>query len=131
MFLTFEVAASPRKGLPSNQLRISQKLGAKQVLRTQSQNKVPRACVHTCFYMECDVTLIVYVEPSRTQWRESLYLAEALLREKWAVFDLEGGVRLPHSDERDPFRALRFLVPSSLEGRWGIADRKAGSLADA
>ena len=47
------------------------------------------------------------------------------------VSDLEGSVRLPHSDERDPFRALRFLVPSRLEGRWGVVDRKAGGLADA
>ena len=45
MFLTFEADASPRKGLPSNQLRISQKLGAKQVLRTQSQNEVQRVPV--------------------------------------------------------------------------------------
>ena len=71
-FLTFEAAASPRKGLPPNQLRISQKLGAKQVLRTQSQNEVPRACIHTHFYMECDITLIVYVRMSRAQWWESL-----------------------------------------------------------
>ena len=47
------------------------------------------------------------------------------------VFDLEGSVRLPHSDERDPFRALQLLVPSRLEGRWGVVDRKAGGLADA
>ena len=33
-FLTFEAAASPRKGLPSDQLRVSQKLGAKQEPRT-------------------------------------------------------------------------------------------------
>ena len=72
MFLTFEAAASPRKGLPPNQLQISQKLGAKQVLRTQSQNEVPQACIHTCFYMECDVMLIVYIGTSRAQWRERL-----------------------------------------------------------
>ena len=72
MFLTFEVAASPRKGLPSNQLRISQKLGAKQVLRTQSQNEVPRARVRTRFYMECDVMPIIYIRMSQAQWWESL-----------------------------------------------------------
>ena len=33
--------------------------------------------------------------------------------------------------ERYPFRALRLLVPSRLEGMWGIVDRKAGGLADA
>ena len=33
--------------------------------------------------------------------------------------------------ERYPFRALRFLVPSRLEGMWGIVDGKAGGLADA
>ena len=33
--------------------------------------------------------------------------------------------------ERYPFRALRLLVPSRLEGMWGVVDRKAGSLADA
>ena len=71
-FLTFEVAASPRKGLPPNQLKVSQKLGAKQVLRTQSQNEVPRACTCTCFYMECDITLIVYIRMSWAQWWESL-----------------------------------------------------------
>ena len=45
--------------------------------------------------------------------------------------DLEGGVQLPHSGERDPFRALRFLIPSRLEGKWGTVDWKAGGLADA
>ena len=33
--------------------------------------------------------------------------------------------------ERYPFRALRLLIPSRLEGMWGIVDRKAGGLADA
>ena len=33
--------------------------------------------------------------------------------------------------ERYPFRALRFLVPSRLEGKWGVVDGKAGGLADA
>ena len=47
------------------------------------------------------------------------------------MFDLEGSVRLPHSDEQDPFRALWFLVPSRLEGMWGIVDGKADGLADA
>ena len=45
--------------------------------------------------------------------------------------DLEGGVRLPHFNEQDPFRALQFLIPSRLEGMWGVVDGKAGSLADA
>ena len=125
------MAASPGKGLPPNQLRLSQKLGAKQVLRTQSQNEVPRACLRTCFYMECDIMLIVYVRMSQAQWRESLSLAEALPRENRAVSNLEGGVRLPHSNEQDPFRALRFLIPSRLEGMWGVVDGKAGGLADA
>ena len=58
-------------------------------------------------------------------------MADALLHENRAVFNLEGGVRLPHSDEQDPFRALWFLVPSRLEGMWGVVDRKAGGLADA
>ena len=58
-------------------------------------------------------------------------MAEALPRENRAVSDLEGGVRLPHSDEQDPFRALRFLIPSRLEGMWGVVDGKAGGLADA
>ena len=58
-------------------------------------------------------------------------MAEALLHENRAVSDLEDGVRLPHSDEQDPFRAFRFLVPSRLEGMWGVVDGKAGGLADA
>ena len=58
-------------------------------------------------------------------------MAEALPRNNRAVFDLEGGVRLPHSDKRDPFRALQFLVPSRLEGMWDTVDGKAGGLADA
>ena len=53
-------------------INYSPKLGAKQVLRTQSQNEVPRAVRRTHFYMECDVTLIVYVGTSWAQWRESL-----------------------------------------------------------
>ena len=48
-----------------------------------------------------------------------------------AEFNLEGSVQLPHSDERDPFRALRFLIPSRLEGMWGVVDGKAGGLANA
>ena len=48
------------------------KLGAKQVLRTKSQNEVPRAGRRTRFYMECDVMLIVYVKMLWAQWRESL-----------------------------------------------------------
>ena len=32
--------------------------------------------------------------------------------------------------KRYPFRALRLLIPSRLEGMWGIVGRKAGSLAD-
>ena len=48
-----------------------------------------------------------------------------------AVSNLVGGVRLPHSNEQDPFRALRFLIPSRLEGMWGAVDWKAGGLADA
>ena len=28
-------------------------------------------------------------------------------------------------------RALRLHIPSRLEGKWGVVDRKAGSLADA
>ena len=66
--------------------------------------------------------LIVYVGTSQAQWRESLRLAEALPHENRAVSDLEGGVRLPHSDEQDLFRALQFLIPSRLEGMWGIVD---------
>ena len=58
-------------------------------------------------------------------------MAEALPRDNGAVSDLEGGVRLLHSDKRDPFRALRSLIPSRLEGMWGIVDGKAGGLADA
>ena len=58
-------------------------------------------------------------------------MAEALPCDNRAEFNLEGGVQLPHSDERDPFRALRFLIPSRLEGMWGVVDGKAGGLADA
>ena len=42
------------------------------MLRTQSQNKVPRAVRHTRFYMECDVMLIVSVRTLWAQWQESL-----------------------------------------------------------
>ena len=51
------------------------------MLRTQSQNEVlsattchqvPRADGRTHFYMECDVTLIVYVGMSQAQWWKSL-----------------------------------------------------------
>ena len=65
-FLTFEVAASPREGLLPNQLQ--PKTRSQEVLRTQSENEVPRADGCTHFYMECDVTLIVYVRMSQTQW---------------------------------------------------------------
>ena len=58
-------------------------------------------------------------------------MAEALPYENRAVSDLEGGVRLLHSNEQDPFRALQFLIPSRLEGKWGAVDWKAGGLADA
>ena len=58
-------------------------------------------------------------------------MAEALPHENRDVSDLEGSVQLLHSDEQDPFRALRFLIPSRLEGKWGAVDWKAGSLADA
>ena len=53
------------------------------------------------------------------------------LCENRAVSDLEGGVRLPHSSEQDLFRALWFLIPSRLEGKWGAVDWKAGGLANA
>ena len=33
---------------------------------------------HTHFYMECDITLIIYVRTLWAQWRKSLWLAEAL-----------------------------------------------------
>ena len=62
------------------------------MLRTQSQNEVPRVCICTRFYMECDVTLIVYIKTSRAQWWESLRLAEALPHENRAVSDLAGRV---------------------------------------
>ena len=75
--------------------------------------------------------LIVYIRTSQAQWRESLWLAEALPHENRAVSDLESSVRLPHSDEQDPFRALWFLIPSRLEEIWGAVDEKAGGLADA
>ena len=42
--------------------------------------------------------LIVYIGTSQAQWRESLWLAEALPRDKKAVFNWEGSVQLPHSD---------------------------------
>ena len=58
-------------------------------------------------------------------------MAEALPHKNRAVSNLEGGVWLPHSDEQDPFRALQFLIPSRLEGMWGVVDGKAGGLADA
>ena len=75
--------------------------------------------------------LIVYVRTSQAQWRESLWLAEALPRKNGAVSNLEGSVQLPHSDEWDPFWAFQFLIPSRLEGKLGAVDWKAGGLADA
>ena len=33
--------------------------------------------------------------------------------------------------KRYPFGALWLHIPSRLEGKWGIVDRKAGGLADA
>ena len=42
------------------------------MLRTQSQKEVPQVDRRTRFYMECDITLIVYIGTSWAQWRESL-----------------------------------------------------------
>ena len=35
-------------------------------------HQVPRADGRTHFYMECDVTLTVYIRMFQAQWRESL-----------------------------------------------------------
>ena len=53
-------------------INYSPKLGAKQVLRTQSQNEVPRVDRHTHFYMECDIMFIVYAGMYWAQWWENL-----------------------------------------------------------
>ena len=58
--------------------------------------------------------LIVYIGTSQPQWRESLRLAEALLCKNGAVSNLEGGVRLPHSDGRNPFEPFG----SSFHSNW-------------
>ena len=43
-----------------------------EVLRATTCPQVPRADGCTHFYMECDVTLAVYVRMLRAQWQESL-----------------------------------------------------------
>ena len=43
-----------------------------EVLRAMTCPQVPRADGRTHFYMECDVTLAVYVRTLRAQWWESL-----------------------------------------------------------
>ena len=96
------------------------------MLRTQFQNEVPRACRCTHFYMECDITLIVYVGMLRAQWQESLLLAEALPRENGAVSDLEGGVQLPHSDGQNPFEPFGFsFCPNWRESGAQLTEKQA------
>ena len=79
--LTLEADTGPRKGLfPS---RLQPKTGAKTRAQVSEQSatkcpglqrvtKCPRADGHTHFYMECDVTLAIYIRTLRAQWRESL-----------------------------------------------------------
>ena len=43
-----------------------------KVLRATTCPQVPRADVHTHFYMECDVMLAVYIRTLQAQWWESL-----------------------------------------------------------
>ena len=65
-FLLFEVAAK------SWESPTFQKTTGFQVSRTETKCQVPRTYVHTPFYMECDVMLMVDVRMSWTQWQESL-----------------------------------------------------------
>ena len=59
---------------PKQELNKSFSLRTKchEVLRATMCHQVPRADVRTHFYMECDVTLAVYVRTLRAQWWESL-----------------------------------------------------------
>ena len=43
-----------------------------EVPRATTCHQVPRADVRTHFYMECDITLAVYIRTIQAQWRESL-----------------------------------------------------------
>ena len=43
-----------------------------EVPRATTCHQVPRADGHTHFYMECDVTLTIYVGTMRAQWQEGL-----------------------------------------------------------
>ena len=79
--LTLEADTGPREGLLPSQLQ--PKTGAKIRAQVSEQSatkcpglrcvtKCPRADGYTHFYMECDVTLAVYIRMLRAQWRESL-----------------------------------------------------------
>ena len=43
-----------------------------EVPRATTCHQVPRADVRTHFYMECDVTLAIYIRVIQAQWQESL-----------------------------------------------------------
>ena len=67
---------------------------------------------------------------SRTQWQESLSLAErapAMGSHDFVPTHLPG---LANNNHLEPYSFTNH-IPSNLEGMWGIVDRKAGSLADA
>ena len=84
------------------------------MLRAMTCPQVPRADGHTHFYMECDVTLTVYVRMLWAQWQEASDWLR-LYTPNWAVSDFEGGVRLMSSDGRDQFKPYSSLL-SKLEG---------------
>ena len=78
--LTFEADTGPREGLLPSQLQPKQEPNKSSSLRTRCHKvlrattcpQVPQADGRTHFYMECDITLTVYIRTLRAQWRESL-----------------------------------------------------------
>ena len=86
-----------------------------EVLRATTCPQVPRVDRCTHFYMECDIMLAVYVRTLQAQWQESLWLAEALLA-KLGHVQFCGRSSINELRQMRPVRALRFLIPSKLEG---------------
>ena len=81
--------------------------------------------------------LVVDIQMLQTQWWESLLLAEALHAKMGPcpILRVEFENRTPmdetHSSLLDSIQAFQFLIPSKLEGKWGVVDQEAGGLADA
>ena len=70
--------------------------------------------------------LNVYVRTLWAQWRESLWLAEALRAKNGAVSDFEDGVWLTSSDRRDQFEPFGSLFcPDWRESEVQLTEKQA------